>query len=217
MIWLDRRETSLRGAPPLVESSRPKGDPSHHELCRTPHARKTPCLEGDISRSRGRKAHALPLWRGRHSCRAASPPPESFAVPPPEPSLEQEGARERDHTNNMDKQKIMERTTTKEILTHPKGTKSPIIDARAVEIASLKPQSMHLTVSRAASTQSDADSSRLYSSASTLLPSKATRATQSRWQPWPVLFAPEDRRTRGLTAPPLRCPRLRRRSAGVQE
>jgi hypothetical protein len=80
----------------------------------------------------------------------------------------------------MDKQKIMERATTKEILTHPKGSKSPVTDAQAVEITSPKPLSMRFTVSRAMLTRTEADLSRLHSSAFASLPStsRAGNATQ---------------------------------------
>jgi hypothetical protein len=65
-----------------------------------------------------------------------------FAAPPPEPPIEQEDVREIDHTNNTDEQRIAEIETTKEILTYPKGTKFPAIDACAIEIAFLKPLSV---------------------------------------------------------------------------
>lgn len=48
-----------------------------------------------------------------------------------------------DHINSLDEQKIVEKVTIKGILTRPKGAKSPITDARAIETASPKPLSMH--------------------------------------------------------------------------
>jgi hypothetical protein len=66
-----------------------------------------------------------------------------IALSPPELLLEQEVIGYRDHTNNPNEQQITKRATTKEKLTRPKGTKSPVNDAQAIKTASTKLLSMH--------------------------------------------------------------------------
>lgn len=68
-------------------------------------------------------------------------------------------------------QKLTKRIMMKETLTRSKGTKSPITDAQAIEIASPKPLCTRSIVSRAASAQIEATSSRYHPFASVSSPS----------------------------------------------
>jgi hypothetical protein len=93
------------------------------------------------------------------------------AAPPPEPPIAQEGAG---RANQADKdrreQKMAKRTTTEETLTRPKGMKSAVTDASAIEIASPKPLSIRSMVSRPASARSRTNSNRCHSSTSASSP-----------------------------------------------
>lgn len=131
----------------------------------------TSCLEDDRFGNGGRRARVRPLWCGQHLCKAALPPFVSFAT-----RLSSLRSREKalgKHTKQemRNEQKLTKRIMMKETLTRSKGTKSPVTDAQAIEIASPKPLCTRSIASRAASAQIEATSSRRHPFASVSSPS----------------------------------------------
>jgi hypothetical protein len=74
MVWPARRDTSIHGVSPQVDSPRLGGSQRHHGHRHTLRAKAMPRFEDGRIQSGGQRARALPLCRRRHS-RGATPPP----------------------------------------------------------------------------------------------------------------------------------------------